>query len=113
MKILNLKSDDQLEQLLKPDAPTVLIFKHSTRCSISRMVWDRLQRGWTDSVRELPVYYLDLLNFRSISNRIASELQVPHESPQVLLLYNGRCVWHASHTEISVLGITEGVQKFS
>lgn len=78
----------------------VLIFKHSTTCSISAMAYSRMERNWNDAAGIKP-YYLDLLRFRSISNRIVSEFGVEHESPQVLLIHNGECVYDASHMGIS------------
>ncbi len=79
----------------------VLIFKHSTRCAISSMVYSRFQRGWNLSVEELPVYYLDLIRYREISNAIARDFDVQHESPQVLLIKDGQCVYHRSHQAIA------------
>jgi bacillithiol system protein YtxJ len=79
----------------------VLIFKHSTRCSISTMALGRLERSWKDNeMTALKPYYLDLLNFRSISNQIAEDFGITHESPQVLVIENGQCVYHASHSDI-------------
>ncbi len=79
----------------------VLIFKHSTRCSISTMALGRLERSWKDNeMTALKPYYLDLLNFRSISNQIAEDFGITHESPQVLVIEKGQCVYHASHSDI-------------
>ncbi len=79
----------------------ILIFKHSTRCSISTMALGRLERSWKDSeMAALKPYYLDLLNFRAISNQIAEDFGIHHESPQVLVISNGQCVYHASHSDI-------------
>ena len=85
---------------------TVLIFKHSTRCSISSMALNRLETKWKDN-NNIPAYYLDLLAHRDISNEIASLYSVEHASPQVLLIKNGVCVYHASHTSISASEILE------
>ena len=78
---------------------SVLIFKHSTRCSISSMALNRLEREWEET-NVIP-YYLDLLNYREISNEIAFRFGVTHQSPQVLLLEEGKCVFDASHSAIS------------
>ena len=78
----------------------VLIFKHSTTCSISAMAYSRLERNWKDTAGIKP-YYLDLLRFRAISSQISGEFGVEHESPQVLLIHNGECVYDASHMGIS------------
>lgn len=86
----------------------VLIFKHSTRCSISAMAKNRFEREWVDNPK-IPVYYLDLLKHRDISDAIADRLSVNHESPQVLVVKNGKCIYHASHNVISVKEILETV----
>lgn len=80
----------------------VLIFKHSTTCSISAMAKAKLERQWPDASlpADTPLYYLDLLRFRPISAQIASEFQVEHQSPQLLLIQDGECRYHASHMSI-------------
>lgn len=89
---------------------TVLIFKHSTRCSISSMALNRLETKWQDD-EQIPAYYLDLLEHRDISNEIANLFSVEHASPQALLIQNGRCIYHASHTDISAMDILEVAKK--
>lgn len=89
---------------------TVLIFKHSTRCSISSMALNRLESRWKDNENVI-TYYLDLLNHREISNEIAQVFEIEHQSPQVLLIQNGKCFYHASHSAISVAEITEAITK--
>jgi bacillithiol system protein YtxJ len=86
-----------------------LIFKHSTRCSISSVVLKRLERE--DDKPAIDYYFLDLINFRSLSNSIASIFQVAHESPQVLLIKNGECTYEESHSAIDMYEITEEVNK--
>jgi bacillithiol system protein YtxJ len=88
----------------------VLIFKHSTRCSISSMALNRLETRWVDN-EEIPAYYLDLLNHRDISNEIANVFSIEHASPQVLLIKNGVCIYNASHTSISAADIIEATKK--
>ena len=87
---------------------TVLIFKHSTRCSISSMALNRLETKWVDNATIKP-YYLDLLAHRDISNEIAALFSVEHASPQVLLIKNGKCFYDNSHNGISVTGIMEAI----
>jgi bacillithiol system protein YtxJ len=82
-----------------------LLFKHSTRCSISVMAKSRLDRG--PSSDQIDYYYLDLLQFRPISNQIAELFQVHHESPQVLLIKNGQCVYEETHNGITAEEILE------
>jgi bacillithiol system protein YtxJ len=82
-----------------------VIFKHSTRCSISSVAKNRLEN------REAPAgidfYYLDLLSFRSLSHQIAEDFKVYHESPQVILIKNGECTYDESHGSISMSDIAE------
>ncbi len=102
--IINLSKEQSANGL------TVLIFKHSTRCSISSMALNRLENKWVDN-EKIPVYYLDLLNHRDISNEISSVFSVEHASPQALLIKNGICVYNASHTNISVADILVAASK--
>lgn len=79
----------------------VLILKHSTTCSISATALGRLERSWkSEEVANLKPYYLDLLRHRPISQQIATEFDVQHESPQVLVISNGKSVYDVSHFEI-------------
>ncbi|WMJ72673.1 bacillithiol system redox-active protein YtxJ [Cytophagaceae bacterium ABcell3] len=90
----------------------VLIFKHSTRCSISDTALNRLERNWKkDEAKGVVPYYLDLISFRDISNKIAEVYDVKHESPQALLIVNGACVYYASHMGINLNEILSNVPK--
>ncbi len=98
-----LESEEQLEQL-KADSgeQKVLIFKHSTRCPISSMALDRLERSWkNEEMESVSPYYLDLIALRNVSSKAAEIFNVQHESPQVLLIENGKCIYNASHMGIS------------
>lgn len=91
-----INSVDQLEQIKAKSFTTPqVIFKHSTTCSISRMALDRFERSETPE--NVDFHYLDLLNYRAISNEIATFFQVHHESPQVILIKNGECIYDESH----------------
>lgn len=80
----------------------VLIFKHSTRCAISAMAIDRLTRSWKDEeIGSHYRYYLDLITYRNISNQIERMFKVPHQSPQVLIIKDGRCIYDDSHMGIN------------
>lgn len=108
-----LTDEAQLETIRQEsDAHPVLIFKHSTRCSISSTALARMQRSWNEAeVGEMNPYYLDLIAYRSLSGQVASEFGVPHQSPQVLLISKGECVYDASHFEISFAEITQQLQE--
>ncbi|HNI43598.1 MAG TPA: bacillithiol system redox-active protein YtxJ [Chitinophagales bacterium] len=88
-----------------------LIFKHSTRCSISTTAKARLERTWQLAPHHVHTYYLDLLNHRPISNHIVETFGVQHESPQVLLIIKGECVYDESHNAISANDILTEVQQ--
>jgi bacillithiol system protein YtxJ len=91
----------QLNEIIESsDSHPVLIFKHSTRCSISQMSLSRFERNWLSN-SNVTYYYLDLLNYRPISNLIAEQFGVKHESPQTLLIVNGKCVNSLSHNAIT------------
>ncbi|MFY0627950.1 MAG: bacillithiol system redox-active protein YtxJ [Reichenbachiella sp.] len=98
-----LESNTQLQDIKKESAQQpVLIFKHSTRCSVSSMALNRLERSWNpEELEGLKIYYLDLIQHRDISNQIAHDFDVPHESPQVLIISDEKCVYHNSHMGIS------------
>jgi len=80
----------------------VMVFKHSTRCSISSSALNRIERNWNnqqDDLRAKP-FYLDLIAYRNISNEIATKWNIEHQSPQVLIIKNGKCVFNESHMGI-------------
>ncbi|WP_159802036.1 bacillithiol system redox-active protein YtxJ [Flavobacterium sp. MK4S-17] len=78
----------------------VLIFKHSTRCGISNMVLRNFEKEYAIEENSVKPYFLDLLEHRDISNAIAERFGVTHQSPQVLLIKNGKAVYDASHSDI-------------
>ncbi|NUY82299.1 bacillithiol system redox-active protein YtxJ [Flavobacterium sp. MAH-1] len=79
----------------------VIIFKHSTRCGISRMSLKGFESEYAIDQDRAKPYFLDLLNYREISNAIAEKFGVYHESPQLLLIKNGKAVYYESHGGIS------------
>ena len=103
---IELNGEAQLEELLKEskDQP-VLIYKHSTRCGISSMTLNRLESDWDEAMHGIGAYFLDLIAYRSVSNAVAEQLGVMHQSPQVILLRDGKVVHDASHMEISAKNI--------
>ncbi|MCY7349474.1 MAG: bacillithiol system redox-active protein YtxJ [Cytophagaceae bacterium] len=88
----------------------VLIYKHSTTCSISATTLNRLERNWkTDEMGGVKAYHLDLLRHRALSRAVADYFGVQHESPQVLLIRNGECVYDASHFAIAYPAVKAGI----
>jgi len=109
-KLTQLGQIDDIKALSE-DVP-VMIFKHSTRCSLSSMSLDRLLRNWREEDHKNVVpYHLDIIENRELSNQISHEFGVPHQSPQVIVLKNGVSVYDNSHFGISYPEIMEVVKK--
>lgn len=94
----NLEAENQFLDLLENEN-VFAVFKHSTRCSISSMAKNRVEREWN---LDFPIYYLDLIKYRSISNLIAAKSGIEHQSPQLIVFQNGLPVYDASHSGIAV-----------
>lgn len=108
-----LTSIDQIKEIDAESAHRkVIILKHSTRCSISTSVLNRLESNWKESDQnKLKPYYLDLLIHRDISNKLATHYNVEHESPQVLVIEKGKCIYTESHHGIRYEDLPEVGQK--
>lgn len=106
MNWIELTDEAQLNDVkaLSTNKPQV-IFKHSTRCPVSTMAKTRLERGTPPD--NIDFYYLDLIKHRSISQKIAEIFEVNHESPQILLIRNGACIYDESHSGITMDDIVE------
>ncbi len=104
---------EQINILIKnSENQPIIIFKHSTRCSISSMAIDRLERAWKEEeMQAVKPYYLDLISYREISQTIADTFGVRHESPQLLLIKDGECTFHTSHMAISYQGLKSQLEK--
>lgn len=96
-----LETADQLNSIKQQEGYS-LIFKHSTRCSISMMAKRRFELDWDSLPENVSLYFLDLIQHRDISNQVAQVFQVHHESPQLLLIKDGECILDQSHGQISV-----------
>lgn len=98
----NITSDEDLNNAIEESKQKrVAIFKHSTRCFISQTVLKNFENEMKNSDKEVSLYFLDLLAYRPLSNRIEAELNVPHQSPQLIVLEEGKAVKSASHHSIS------------
>lgn len=106
MNWIELNSQEQVGLIKErsKEKPQV-IFKHSTRCSISSIAKNRLERS--ESIPDAVFYYLDLIRHRSLSEAVAEAFAVYHESPQVLVIRNGECVYDESHSGINMDDIAE------
>jgi len=105
-----LEREEQLDEIVEISANTpVLIFKHSITCGISRMALKQFEREYDFDKKTVEPYFLDLKQYRSLSNLVASHFGVTHESPQVLLIKNGTAVYNESHGGINVADLKERV----
>jgi bacillithiol system protein YtxJ len=103
----HLSSDNHLVDLdEKSKERPVIIFKHSTRCSISAMALSRFERNY-ESESGFDPYFLDLIANRNLSNQIAKKYQIVHQSPQVIVIKNGKAIFDASHNAISFNEVRE------
>lgn len=102
MEWIALNTIDQLNEIDKfSEESNILIFKHSTRCSISVAALNRIERNWNEEAQnKLKVYYLDLLRYRNISDEIAQRYNIIHQSPQALIINKGKCIFSQTHSEI-------------
>lgn len=92
---------DNLDSLtLKNGVKAVLFFKHSPRCIISIRALSRFEEVWAKTQHNIPLYLINVLENRNVSNWLADKYRVTHESPQVLLVKNGICIHHNSHTAV-------------
>ncbi|WP_417860601.1 bacillithiol system redox-active protein YtxJ [Winogradskyella sediminis] len=90
----------------KSKSKTQLIFKHSTRCGISRMVMNQFVASY-DLELDADLYYLDLLSFRDVSNEVGYKFQVMHQSPQLLVIKNGVVVANANHGGVNDMDLAQ------
>ena len=106
MHWIHLTDEEQLKQIVtKSQNRPQVIFKHSTRCSISSVALQRLQK--VEQPFDIDFYFLDLIAFRNVSNKVSEVFKVYHESPQVLVIKDGHCIYDESHLSISMGEIIE------
>ena len=105
-----LSSLKQIEDIKKSSSDNpVIIYKHSTRCAISSVALDRLERQW--DLKGIEFYYLDLIRYRNVSNAIEKVFGVYHQSPQVLLIKNGHSIYDVSHMAINYTELVARLEK--
>jgi len=104
-----LDTPDKLEEAIDASYfKDIVLFKHSTTCSISVMAKLRLEDAW--DLTGIDAYYLDLKAYRHISDAIAKRFAIHHESPQILLIRKGECIYDGSHFDVSVAEIKETLE---
>jgi bacillithiol system protein YtxJ len=110
-----LNSVDQLADIQKQSRDNfVIIFKHSTTCSISRTALDRFQRNWNAAeMKQVRLYFLDLLSYRDVSNQVARFFDVEHQSPQLIVIRNGQSIYDRSHFDIDFKSVKEMLYRQS
>ncbi|PYS53984.1 MAG: bacillithiol system redox-active protein YtxJ [Acidobacteria bacterium] len=109
--VFELQQHRDLEQLLqRSKTDPVLIFKHSTQCSVSDQAYDEFTR-FQENAGDLACGVVLVIENREISNAIAAQLGIPHESPQAILVKDGQPKWNASHWAITTEALAEAVQK--
>lgn len=101
-----IESEADLEKAIAESSERkVAIFKHSTRCHISKTVLRNFEREVQESPADVSYYFLDLLEYRPVSNKIEHDLDVVHQSPQLIVLKDGKAVNNMSHQGITLKGI--------
>jgi bacillithiol system protein YtxJ len=81
------------------EKPQVL-FKHSTRCGVSSIALRRIEKA--SDITNADFHFLDLIRFRKVSDKIVEEFGIYHQSPQILVIKNGDCVYDESHLGINM-----------
>lgn len=109
---ISLVNKEQVNTLIaQSQQKPCVIFKHSTRCSVSAVAKYRLEHDWDFATDEVDAYFLDLFAHRDVSNFVSQTFNVYHESPQVLLIREGECVCDVSHLDISVAELRDCFQS--
>ena len=99
---LPLTATNQINEIVEHSSSTPCIsYKHSTRCSLRSLARHRLERAWLFDKHVVLPYFLDLIADREVSNLVEQRFGVKHQSPQLLLIKDGQCVYHASHLDIN------------
>ena len=104
--MIDLKTDDEWERILAEDR--AVIYKHSPICALSLRALPQIrqfEKQWPD----VPVYKVNVIRRRKLAGRIADDIGVRHESPQVIVLNAGEPVWHASHSDVTTEGMAAAI----
>ena len=111
MKWRTITTEEDIEEMMRQSQSTAcLVYKHSTRCTMSEMIKYILEEEWDFGETELIPYYLDILAHKKLAAKIADDFQVYHQSPQVLLIQEGECTFDEDHKAISVEEIREHLE---
>ncbi len=109
---VSIESVSQLDEILQNTGELpIVLFKHSTRCSISTMVLNNFEQNWSLSEEACTLYYIDLLKFRDVSNRIEELTGIMHQSPQVIVIAEKEIIYDATHSSIDAKRIESAIKK--
>ncbi|MCR6095490.1 bacillithiol system redox-active protein YtxJ [Salipaludibacillus agaradhaerens] len=106
-----LTDSTELTQLLKNEA-TFFLLKNSTTCPVSSDAFQEMET-YAKTNETLPVYYLNVQELRDVSNKVAEDFDIKHESPQLILFKQGKAVWNTSHWNVTGKNAEEAVAEFS
>jgi len=107
---INLSEPEQLSELIMESNSTpIIIYKHSSRCGLSFMTEKKLEEGWELLQPKVKLYFLDLIRYRNMSSMVAEKFNIRHQSPQILIIKNGICVYSTSHYDINVETILKNI----
>jgi|1048.fasta_scaffold00685_3 bacillithiol system protein YtxJ len=110
----NLTEEKQIAEIMDLSSSIpVYIFKHSTTCGISAQAKENVELSFRNTDKSFLFYYLDLLKFRTVSNEVASTLNVHHQSPQLILIHDGQVIFTTSHHKIKATIIEESLTLLS
>jgi bacillithiol system protein YtxJ len=98
MGLIEIKTEEELEKAL--GAEKAIIFKHSPICGISARAQGEVERFVREN-EDVPVYLVDVREQRPLSMQTAEHFGIRHESPQIIVVKNGRPAWDGSHSSIT------------
>jgi bacillithiol system protein YtxJ len=85
----------------------VIVFKHSIACPVSARAYREMEKVQTE------VNILVVQSAREVSRELANLTGVRHETPQVIVLRDGKAVWNASHFDVRAIAVTEAIETHS
>lgn len=102
-KINNRETLDKL--ITDSKSEPVVIFKHSNSCGISSAAYREMEK------LENQVNLLEVQSARDVSRQLADLTGIPHETPQVIVLKDGKAVWNASHFEVKAGAVMQALES--
>ncbi len=110
--LVELKSIEELDRALdESGGRTVLFFKHSLTCSISRHAFDELRSHLNTADPRISYKLITVQTAREVSDEAASRLRIEHQSPQAILVRDGRELWNASHYDITAEALDQAIKN--